>query len=165
MAGTQKRRVEPDDPRPKMAPMIDVTFLLLIFFMLTIQFRTLEGALGTHLPKGMGSNAGGEPVDKVRVRIDVLAAGSRIAPHGLGAWSGEGPFAYDADRVTQWSVGPWKTRDADALAHKLRELHQLEPEREVVVDARPGTVYSEAVAALDAARVAGWPAISFTPAR
>lgn len=37
-----------------MTPMIDVTFLLLIFFMCTLHFKTLEGMLQAHLPKDQG---------------------------------------------------------------------------------------------------------------
>ena len=37
-----------------MTPMIDVTFLLLIFFMCTLKFKILEGKLGAYLPKDVG---------------------------------------------------------------------------------------------------------------
>ena len=37
-----------------MTPMIDVTFLLLIFFMCTLHFKTLEGMLQSYLPKDQG---------------------------------------------------------------------------------------------------------------
>ena len=39
----------------EMTPMIDVTFLLLIFFIVTLNFRTLEGRLDANLPKENGS--------------------------------------------------------------------------------------------------------------
>ena len=39
-----------------MTPMIDVTFLLLIFFMCTLKFKTLEGKLAAYLPKDVGVN-------------------------------------------------------------------------------------------------------------
>ncbi|MDF1837417.1 MAG: biopolymer transporter ExbD, partial [Planctomycetota bacterium] len=37
-----------------MTPMIDVTFLLLIFFMCTLKFKVLEGKLTAYLPKDVG---------------------------------------------------------------------------------------------------------------
>ncbi len=155
----------PDHAKPEMTPMIDVTFLLLIFFMLTIQFRTLEGVMKARLPRDVGPNPGAmEPQEKIHVRIDVLRPGTVVAPGG-GRWSGVGPFVFDDTRVVQWSVGPWKTRDAGALAHRLRELRRLEPERDAVIDARPGTICADAVTALDAARLAGWSTISFAAAR
>ena len=38
--------------------MIDVVFLLLIFFICTMKFKVLEGKLATVLPKDVGVNAG-----------------------------------------------------------------------------------------------------------
>ena len=43
-----------DTPSLAMTPMIDITFLLLIFFMLACKFRTIEGKLKAFLPKGQG---------------------------------------------------------------------------------------------------------------
>ena len=40
-----------------LTPMIDVTFQLLIFFICTLKFKTLEGKLETELPKDVGVNA------------------------------------------------------------------------------------------------------------
>ncbi len=37
--------------------MIDVTFLLLIFFMCSIKFKRLDGKLSTYLPREVGVNA------------------------------------------------------------------------------------------------------------
>lgn len=36
---------------PDLTPMIDVTFLILVFFLCTIKFKTLEGKLDSYLPK------------------------------------------------------------------------------------------------------------------
>ncbi|MHC4777732.1 MAG: ExbD/TolR family protein [Planctomycetota bacterium] len=41
-------------PEMSMTPMIDVTFQLLIFFMVTSKFKTLEGKLDAYLPKDRG---------------------------------------------------------------------------------------------------------------
>jgi hypothetical protein len=40
-----------------MAPMIDVTFLLLVFFLCSVRFKVLEGKLDTFLPKQGGTEA------------------------------------------------------------------------------------------------------------
>ena len=146
MRGKRKRASSPD-PRPNMTPMIDVTFLLLIFFMLTVQFRTLDGLLSANLPRGVGPNPGEtEPREEIRVRIDVLREGR-------------------ADRLVRWTVGPWSTTDAAELSAHLRAVHRTLAERGVVVDARAGTLHGEAVATLDALRLAGWERIGFAAAR
>ena len=48
------RRAEQGNARVDLTPMIDVTFLLLIFFLCTLSFRVLEGKLESHLPKDTG---------------------------------------------------------------------------------------------------------------
>ncbi len=52
----KKRKEIPDAEAPElsMTPMIDVTFQLLIFFMVTSKFKTLEGKLSAYLPKERG---------------------------------------------------------------------------------------------------------------
>ena len=63
----------------QMTPMIDVTFLLLIFFMCTLKFKVLEGKLGAYLPKDVGVNTSqAEPVEKVDIRLDVLRPGNKM---------------------------------------------------------------------------------------
>ena len=52
-----KKRPMPDEVATEqlnMTPMIDVVFQLLIFFMLTMQFKEIEGKLLSQLPKDKG---------------------------------------------------------------------------------------------------------------
>ena len=46
-----------EEIKMEMTPMIDVTFLLLIFFLCTIKFKLLEGKLAAYLPKDVGVNS------------------------------------------------------------------------------------------------------------
>ena len=70
-----------------MTPMVDVTFLLLIFFMCTIKFKKLEGKLAAYLPKDMGlNNTQVDPVEKLDIRLDVINEGTKLAPRR------DGPF-------------------------------------------------------------------------
>jgi len=63
-----------------MTPMIDVTFLLLIFFMCTIKFKTLEGKLAAYLPKGEGPSAAPvEPSAPYNFVIGVTVPGHRVS--------------------------------------------------------------------------------------
>jgi biopolymer transport protein ExbD len=55
-------------------PMIDVVFLLLIFFMCTLKFKTLENKLATYLPTDKGLNTHFEelePVEKIRIKLSL----------------------------------------------------------------------------------------------
>ena len=45
-----------------LAPMIDVTFLLLIFFLVTTTFKRAEGIFASHLPKDAGAPTAALPI-------------------------------------------------------------------------------------------------------
>ena len=64
----KKQTVE--EVKLELTPMIDVVFLLLIFFIVTIKFKVLEGKLETELPKDVGVNSGDvELLEKIEIRI------------------------------------------------------------------------------------------------
>jgi biopolymer transport protein ExbD len=62
-----------DEVKISMTPMIDVTFLILVFFMCTLQFKTLEAKLAAFLPTDRGVD--GEPIvqsEPVRISLRVV---------------------------------------------------------------------------------------------
>jgi len=72
-----------NDPDAKMTPMIDVVFLLLIFFLLTFQIIAPEGDLTIHAPQ-----AAAEPVDPlppapllIRITLQADGQGELAAIH------------------------------------------------------------------------------------
>ncbi|HLF92490.1 MAG TPA: biopolymer transporter ExbD [Planctomycetota bacterium] len=80
----RRRRTGLDESRfeaPGMTPMIDVVFQLLIFFMLSMHFKEVEGKLLSQLPKNKGPES--VPTDRPdfeELRI-VLCAGSDWRTH------------------------------------------------------------------------------------
>jgi len=52
-----------------LAPMIDVTFLLLIFFSVTTTFKRAEGFLATKMPKDAGRPSVALPISPIVVRV------------------------------------------------------------------------------------------------
>ena len=56
------------DPSMDMTPMIDVVFLLLIFF-LCMEFKSLEGKLGANLPREGRWNTAARPKETLDLRI------------------------------------------------------------------------------------------------
>ena len=159
----------------EMTPMIDVTFLLLIFFMCTIKFKTLEGKLAAYLPKDVGVNSSdAEPIEKVEIRIDVITEGTRLDPRAaakaksrdprkVAPWSGDpgSRFVYGTDRVLQYRIGPRKTQSLEELQDRLKVLHKQDDERPATIDPRKGTVYEDVVAVLDCAIIAEFTEITF----
>jgi biopolymer transport protein ExbD len=150
-----------------MTPMIDVTFLLLIFFMCTIKFKTLEGKLAAYLPKDVGVNTTpAEPIEKIEIKLTVANEGTRYEaprPNETASvpWKGEGRYVFGPDRRINYAVGPRTFSTVEEVRTRLRESFAATPERPITVDARKGTVYSDVVAVLDAAIESGFTQISF----
>ncbi|MFW6145974.1 MAG: biopolymer transporter ExbD [Planctomycetota bacterium] len=72
------RRRPPLRLQPPLTPMIDVTFQLLLFFLLTMRFTPPEGQLPADLPRLESSTAAVAPLEPVRVRLERTEAGLRI---------------------------------------------------------------------------------------
>lgn len=87
-----------------MTPMIDVIFQLMIFFMCSLHFKSLEGKLFSYLPrdKGMSSTSVTDPIlEEVRIKL---------------AYSESAPL------LTKIKVGEAVIPDWDALLKKMESL-------------------------------------------
>ncbi len=159
-------RLAKEEQKLEMTPMIDVTFLLLIFFLVATTFTQVEGKLYAFLPKdvGLACTFQSPPVERVEVVVRVRSAGRRMQLDGREPWTGpsaSSPRFRFVDRVVEYQVGPRRMRDLRELEARLASLHSADPERPLRIDARPGAVYSDVVAALDAAVHAEFDEISF----
>jgi len=162
----RKRFQPPPYKKLELTPMIDVTFLLLIFFMLTIQFRDEEGILHAALPKQDG--VGGEPaipVERVRVEVLVEQAGTRLELESDTAWDGSGPYRYGDDRRLGYRVGPSHVASLDAVRNRLSDLRTSIPDLKMLIQPAAGTIYADVVPVLDLGRLVGFESISFSGAR
>ena len=161
----------------EMTPMIDVTFLLLIFFMCTIKFKTLEGKLSAYLPKDVGvSTAPAEPKEKIEVEVKVIQEGTKHHvsddPNGRwrqgDAWTGTGRFFFQ-NRIVEFGINVFRTRDVEKVYRRLREqreqdvanIQNEEDYRDVTINPLKGTVYADVVTVLDACILAGFENITF----
>ena len=161
-------RADEDEPKMNMTPMIDVTFQLLIFFMCTIKFKTLEGKLAAYLPKDVGVNTTeAEPKEKVDIILKVIKEGTKMHPRKDIPWdqSKGGAFRYGPDREMLYQVGPKRYKDLGDVKARLKDLFKADPERGATIDSMPGTVYDDVVKVLDEAIAAGYTDITFKGAR
>lgn len=128
---------------PNLAPMVDVTMVILIFFMLGTSFAASEGVFSTQLPTQLGP--GGESAVSIipQIRIALVQepgeTGSRILVLGQAL-----------------SVNSF-----EALAALLREKREAgtDPSGRILLSADPGVEYRDVVAAMDACLEAGMPNI------
>ena len=156
----------------EMTPMIDVTFLLLIFFMCTIKFKTLEGKLAAYLPKDVGVNqSDAEPMEKIDIYIRMEKPGRRVqarAYEKLGqevAWNeGDGEFFLVDHEVKYQVIRDTFDGDADGLKKirvKLAELHRADKERAVTLKPMQGVIYNDIIPILDTVIEVGFTDVTF----
>jgi hypothetical protein len=151
-----------------MTPMIDVTFLLIIFFMCTLKFKTLEGKLSAFLPKDVGVNTTpAEPKEKIEIRMDVKNPGNKVRPGASGeAYTPDHEskklrFVYDGSRTITYSIGAKKTTDITEVRNTLQSFYRQDPTRPATIDPRQGIITSDVVALLDVALEIGFTDITF----
>lgn len=87
MSKTKAYRPEEANMELNMTPMIDIIFQLMIFFMCSIHFKSLEGKLYSYLPKSVGPEPTQvfiPPVDEVRVKLAYIESSPMMARVKVG---------------------------------------------------------------------------------
>ena len=127
------------------APMIDVSFLLLIFFLVTTTFERAEGILASQMPRDAGAPAVALPLSPIVVRL---------------VETGGGPDDFSI-RIDQFQRTP---RSFGELTDTLRSIH-LQPafdrETPVVIVAGDDVRWDHVVGGWNAALRAGCERIAF----
>ena len=172
-----KDRDKFEEVKPDMTPMIDVTFLLLIFFIVTLKFKTLEGRLDSNLPKDMGTNTTEqEEVEKVDIVIRIGNPGTTVPdPSTASKSKPQGRLEHYRGRILKLSVGTssFQVRadalDADGLLADLAKVRRtLAPfdkdDTPVTLDAREGVNYGDIIGVLDLVIDEGFKKVSFSGA-
>lgn len=139
-----------------MTPMIDITFQLLIFFLVTMKFRILEGRLDAALPKEFGQNVGKlEEIEKLDIVITVLNEGRKERD------SQYSKFEHYVGRRLRYEVGTFRFTDLRELERHLAQPQFRRDETPVTLDARQGTINDDVVQVLDLVIGLGFQKISF----
>jgi len=159
----KKKKREVAEAELDMTPMIDVTFLLIIFF-LCLEFKTLEGRLSANLPKDVGVNKSpAEPMEKLDIRITNVSWGTEVpAEHGSR-------FNLK-NHVCRWKVGPTPVRSVQELQRLLeKEVKRLvvDPKdgkkkpKPITIKTGQGVTYSDVTYLIDVARHIGFEEVTF----
>ncbi len=164
--GTAETKIE-------MTSMIDVTFLLLIFFMCTIKFKILEGKLQTYLPKDVGVNTtpASPMMEKVDIRIYRMVTRDKLNLD-------------DRDTFKEWRTKGWTEDQVEIyyqgnpisglkeLARELKDLRKKIPPPDdpgpdnedslkMNLEAMAGCIYEDIVHVVDVALDAKFTSITF----
>lgn len=128
-------------PELKMTSMIDVVFLLLIFFVCTASFQEPEVRLPTHLlAQGTAPTDTPAPPDPFEpVRVQVAREGEAVV----------------------WTLAGRTIRARGEIRSALAALAQAAPEVPVVVDPAGPTPIGDVIELYDFCRVAGFAKIQF----
>jgi len=162
IAALRRRRADDLDEvsGSDMTPMIDVVFQLLIFFMLTMQFKEVEGKLLSQLPKNLGPLSQAVEPDLKEVRVLVRPAD----PPGAGAWS-VGVDGHGLGRLSSTDAAPGSVAANKALYRaagaKARELLSAIGGRRVILDASPEVPYEHVLGVVDGLKQAGVEGVEF----
>jgi len=138
-----KRWLRDEDERLSMTPMIDVTFLLLLFFLCTLQFKRLEGKIPALLPR---AGAGDAPSVREDVQITLRVEGGAEA------------------RTVRFRAVGRDYADLDALLRRLRRIPR-ESVPGIRIRCGDGVLYGDVVGLLDALLLEDWTDIGFVPTR
>lgn len=119
----------PEEPDVNLTPMIDVVFLLLLFFMVSTSFIR-ESSLKVNLPE-----ATGQPTEQIDEAIDIVI-------------SGQGHFTLGDTIVS--------AKDATRLAAVLKKLANNNPNPHIIISADAEAEYQLIVTAMDTAQQLGY---------
>lgn len=123
----------PEEPDVNLTPMIDVVFLLLLFFMVSTSFIR-ESSLKVDLPE-----ATGQPSEKVDETIDIII-------------SNEGSYTV-GDTVIS-------VNDPNELSSMLKQLAAGSPDPRILISADSNSEYQFIVTAMDEAQKLGYTRIT-----
>lgn len=129
----------------KMTPMIDVVFLLLIFFVCTASFQIAEHALPTYLLAVESSTAQAGPKDQPELER-LVVAGSQD------------------DGTTVWTVNQRICRTAAELQQVFAEIARIDRTLPIVFDVADDVPLGRMIEVYDLCRIAGFTSIQFAAA-
>lgn len=162
-----------EEVKLELTPMIDVTFLILIFFMCTLKFKTLEGKLISYLPTDKGLSNAQEQVPKedaeiilkvpkseygkgaLERKIIFLRAGSNT-PFGESLGVTIGPDK----RVSGLKLSPPDT--FEKIRDYLERIREADPASKAKINAYARTPHVYVVQTLNLMMEAGFTDISYS---
>ncbi len=158
----KKQKFEPIEA--EMTPMIDVTFLLLIFFIVTLKFRTLEGRLDASLPKDKGTrNTQQEEIETVQIDIRVANPGVlRPDPETGTASYPEGRLNKYYGRKVVFQVGSQTFETPEEVSKYLSTFDK--DETPIVISPLKKVIYADVVKILDVVIALEFKQVSFAGA-
>ena len=139
-----QRRGGDVDMDSAMTPMIDVVFLLLVFFVWTASFQIVEQILPSEMSSQIGSQAADnlDPPPESDFDDIVISIG----------WDGAKP---------NWTFNTQSIGSVDQLNQKLLELANVQIDATVIIDPDGLVPLGEVISVYDLSKLAGFAKVSF----
>jgi biopolymer transport protein ExbD len=134
----------PTDIDSAMTPMIDVVFLLLVFFVWTASFQIIEQVM----PSQLSQQAGSETIESMDVPEPVDLDNLVIK------------IKYEGD-LPQWFVSDQPLEDLEAVRSQLQAIAEISTEAPVILFPDQSVPLEHIVNAWDAAKVSGFSKVQF----
>ena len=132
------------DLNTAMTPMIDVVFLLLVFFVWTASFQTIEYVLDSQVAAQQGTNASVDTqVDPPSDTEDVLVRIESVAGELV------------------WSVSQRSATSLLDVKERLKRLADVDASVKVILHPDPAVPLEFVIGAFDAAQLAGFAQVAF----
>ncbi len=150
-----KKSAVEEEVKMDMTPMIDVTFQLLIFFIITLKFKLLEKKLNSYLPTDFGTNASPEIIEKAFVTITMRQKRGTVPGGNL------------IEQKTEFLFGNEKIRGdttAEIYSKILQKISAFRAKQEDAIgkiEAKPGVPHKHVVSILDLFHKAKYGTITF----
>ena len=138
----------PPDIGSTMTPMIDIVFLLLVFFVWTYSFQAIERMLPSRLSADWGSQRPSIPTPTPEDDFEQLVI--RIGWDGMQA---------------RWRLNDAEVQSLEQLRDSLRTIHEIHAETRVVLDPDDAVPLGHVIQLLDLTRLIGFGKVSFAAQR
>lgn len=145
MANEKTKEAALEEAELQITPLIDVTFLLLIFFLCSIKFKMLDGKLVTYLPKDRGAVFQEFPTSLEPVKLRLIR--NEQSPRGFDVY------------VNQEKMG-----DLKRLCVRLKAIKAELPDVKVTLCPGQEIQHGHVVAVLNECLRAGFTDLAFSPA-
>lgn len=125
-----RKKAEIEEVELELTPMIDVVFLLLIFFIVTMKFKVLEGKLETELPKDVGVNSG--QVEDLLEKLEITIKTDPTAEYGMTV-----------------EINKRKVPNLSTFRAQIRKFVELDPKQKATLYPGPKVNYEQVVKVVD----------------
>ena len=144
-----------EEVKMDMTPMIDVTFQLLIFFIITMKFKTLEKKLNSYLPTDFGTNKSPQIVDELFITVKVAQKTAQQDPRPIR----ERDAFYYVE--TEEIKGTSEEAIFASIFRKIDTFRKTNKEAKGKIHAMKGVPHYRVVTVLDMFHRAGFETITF----